>query len=69
MKILSFVEDLEIIKKILKHLDLWDINARPPAKRANATPSNIQIDYSYCQVATSDDDLYVDAEYPEAISA
>ncbi len=47
MKILSFMEDLEIIKKILKHLDWWDLKARPPTKRAKATPSNIHIDYSY----------------------
>ncbi len=69
MKILSFMEDSEIIKKILKHLNLWDLKARPRPKRANATPSNIHIDYSYCQVPTSDDYLFVDAEYPEAISA
>ena len=30
---------------------------------------NIDIDYSYSQVPGSDDYLYVDAEYPEAISA
>lgn len=27
MKILSFIEDPEVIKKILKHLGLWDIKA------------------------------------------
>ena len=69
MKILSFIEDPEIIEKILKHLDLWDVKPRPPPKRGNTLPSNIHIDYSYSQVPTSDDYLYVDAEYPEAISA
>jgi hypothetical protein len=29
MRILTFIEDEEVIKKILKHLDLWSINARP----------------------------------------
>ncbi len=29
MKILSFIEDPEIIKKILKHLDLWDLKSKP----------------------------------------
>jgi hypothetical protein len=62
------MEDSEIIKKILKHLNLWDLKARPlsepeATKRSNATPSNIHIDYSYCQVPTSDDYPYVDAEY------
>jgi hypothetical protein len=28
MKILSLMEDLEIVKKILKHLNLWDLKAR-----------------------------------------
>ena len=30
MRILAFIEDEEVIKKILKHLGLWDIKARPP---------------------------------------
>ena len=30
MKILSFIEDPEIVKKILKHLGLWEVKARPP---------------------------------------
>jgi len=29
MKILAFIEDEEVIKKILKHLGLWDQKARP----------------------------------------
>ncbi len=28
MKILSFIENEEVIKKILKHLGLWDIKTR-----------------------------------------
>jgi hypothetical protein len=44
MKILSFIEDPEVIKKILKHLGLWDIKARPPPK-ATAPPPNLRIDY------------------------
>ena len=49
MRILAFIEDPEIIKKILKHLDLWDLKVRPPP-RANAPPSNIHIDKSDSQV-------------------
>ena len=45
MKILSFIEDPEVIKKILKHLGLWDIKARPLPK-ATATPPDFHIDYS-----------------------
>jgi len=79
MAIISFIEDPEIVKKILKHLDLWDLKARPPPK-AKAPSPNIHIDYSLrgvgpygpeadSQVPTSDDYLYVDVEYPEAFSA
>jgi hypothetical protein len=32
MKIISFIEDEEVIEKILKHLGLWDLKARPPPK-------------------------------------
>jgi hypothetical protein len=39
IKILFFIVELEIIKKILKHLDLRDLKARPFPKRANATSS------------------------------
>jgi len=68
MKIISFIENEEVIKKILKHLGLWKVKARPPP-RANASPPDVQIDYSDSQVPTSEDYLYADAEYPEAISA
>ena len=68
MKILSFIESPEVIKKILKHLGLWEVKAMPPP-RANASPPDVHIDYSDSQVPTSEYYLYVDAEYPEAISA
>ena len=54
MKILSFIEDPEVIKKILKHLGLWDIKARPPPK-ATATPPDFHIDYSDSQVPPCED--------------
>ena len=28
--IISLIDDAEIIKKILKHLDLWDVRRKPP---------------------------------------
>ena len=82
MKILSFIEDPEIIKKILKHLDLWNLKARPPP-RANALPNNIEphLDYSDSQLPPparnaaqreaggSYDYLYGDEQYPEGPSA
>ena len=41
MRILAFIEDKDVIKKILKHLGMWAIKARPPPKRANGPPLNI----------------------------
>ena len=34
---ISFIEDEEVISKILKHLGLWEVKQRPPP-RANALP-------------------------------
>jgi hypothetical protein len=63
MKILYLIEDPEIIKKILKHLNLWNVKPRPPPK-ANDLPINIQIDYSDSQVPPCEDYLYCDPDYP-----
>jgi hypothetical protein len=62
MKVISVIEDEEIIKKILKHLGLWDRNppqlrrvkARPPPKATG--PPKVQeysIDYSVSQLPES----------------
>jgi hypothetical protein len=45
------IEDEEIVKKILKHLGLWDRKARPPPKATG--PPKVQeysIDYSFSQL-------------------
>ena len=70
MKVISVIEDEEVIKKILKHLGLWDREARPPPK-ATGPPEIPQysIDYSDSQLPVSDKWLYVDPEYPEAYPA
>ena len=62
MRILSFIEDSEIIIKILKHLDLWDVRRKPPA-RANGPPTESFINYD--QSSSPDaDDYIIDADYP-----
>ncbi len=39
MKSISFIEDLDIIEKILRHLNLWDIrNHDPPAQQQPYIP-------------------------------
>ena len=75
MKILSFIEDPEIIKKILKHLDLWDLKDRLPPKRAKVPPPTAHIDDSHrgvgpygleadSQVPPCEDYLCKDPDYP-----
>ncbi len=64
MQILAFIEDEDVIKKILKHLGMWAIKARPPQKRANGLPLNIHIDFSNSQIPPSEDYLYCDPDYP-----
>jgi len=75
MRIIAFVEDEEVIKKILKHLGLWEFKPRPPPKATGpAKISEYSIDYSISQLPVSDnlsrasgsnDYLHVDPEYPE----
>ena len=63
---LLLIEDSEIVKKILKHLGLWNKKARPPLK-ANSpqmTPE-YHIDYTDSQLPVTDNYLYVDPVYPE----
>jgi hypothetical protein len=79
MKIISVVENEKVIKKILKHLGLWDVKTRPPPKATG--PSKIadyNIDYSTTQLSVSDnlsrasrsnEWLYFDPEYSEAFPA
>ena len=66
MRIIAFIEDDEVIKKILKLLGLWDKKARPPPKE-NSPPmtSEYHIDYMDYQLPVSDKWLYVDPVYPE----
>jgi hypothetical protein len=63
MKIISFIEDEDVISKILKHLGLWEVKQRPPP-RAKAPPRNIHIDYTVSQIPSYEDDLYCDPDYP-----
>ncbi|MBW1775073.1 MAG: hypothetical protein JRJ82_19640, partial [Deltaproteobacteria bacterium] len=70
MKVISAIEDEEGIKKILKHLDLWELKERPPPRMAKAQPLYTEpyIDYSDSQVIPSDNGFYVDRTYPADFS-
>jgi hypothetical protein len=60
--IISFIEDQAVIKAILKHLDLWLIRSRPPAK-APAPPSRQYATDDTCQTIP-DNAAYGDPDYP-----
>jgi len=70
MKILSFIEGPEIIKKILKHLGLWDVKPRPrPCTKVDSEETRTIMEGSFSQRLPSDNWLYVDPEYPDIFPA
>ena len=62
MKIISFIEDEEVIDKILNHLGLWEVKARPPPKVKTASVT-IYLDDSESQIS-SPDSFYPPPDYP-----
>ena len=60
MRIIAFIEEQEIVKKILKHLGLYLVRSKPPAR---APPRDLWLDSPYSQVPDSDDYLHTDPEY------
>jgi hypothetical protein len=56
MRIISFIEDREVIKTILKHLGLWLVKSRPTPK-AHAPPAGYIMDH-FSQLPMNDDHLY-----------
>ena len=70
MRIIALIEDEEVIKKILKHLGLWEAKARPPPKVKAPFPT-IYLDDSESQIfrpcsrqVLSPDSFYVHLDYP-----
>jgi hypothetical protein len=59
MRIIAFIEGEEVFKTILKHLDLWEVDAKPPSK-GKAPSAMISIDYSDSQVPFSAPSLQYD---------
>ena len=62
MRIISFIEDEGIIKKVLKHLDLRDIRPKPPPC-ANGPPTEAFIIYNESS-SSSADDYIINVDYP-----
>ena len=55
LKLTSFIEDGETIRKILEHVGLWLATARPTPK-AHAPPHRY-IDNTYCQLPSYEEDF------------
>jgi hypothetical protein len=62
MRIISFIEDDQLVKKILQHLDLWDVKRKPPPC-ANGPPPEAFIIYDESSVPSADDYI-IDVDYP-----
>jgi hypothetical protein len=62
MRIIAFIEDQQIVKKILQHLDLWHVKPKPPP-RANDPPAEAFIIYNESS-SPSADDYIIDVDYP-----
>ena len=61
LKIISFIEDKQIVKKILRHLDLWDVRRKAPAC-ANSLPPETFIIYDESSWPSTDDYI-IDTDY------
>ena len=57
-----FIEDEEVIEKILNQLGLWDVKARPPP-RAKGASITIYLDDSEPQILSLDS-FYAHPHYP-----
>jgi hypothetical protein len=62
MRIISFIEDQDVVKTILKHLGLWLIRSRPPAK-AHAPPAREYAVDGSCHSAFPDHAAHGDPNY------
>jgi hypothetical protein len=62
MRIIAFIEDEEVIEKILKHLGLCEAKARPPPKVKAPFPT-IYLDDSESQILFPDS-FYAHPDYP-----
>ena len=54
MRIIAFIDDQQIVKKILQHLDLWDVKRKPPP-RSNDPPTESFIIYDETSSPGADD--------------
>ena len=60
MRVIAFIEEMDVIRKVLKHLGLWDDRPRP---KANPPPA-AEREYIIEDAVPSADDIAVDPIYP-----
>jgi hypothetical protein len=60
MRIIAFIENQQVIKKILTHLGLYLVRSRPPPR---APPKDFWFESPYSQVPDSEDYLHTDPDY------
>jgi len=63
IRMIVFIEEMGVIRKILKHLDLWD-DKRKSMAAANS-PQSAELQYTIKDAIFSADDMTVDQIYPE----
>ena len=71
MRIISFIEDREVIRAILNHLELWLVKSRPipkahapPALNQHGSgPAGYVLDH-FSHLPMNDDHLHRDPDYP-----
>jgi hypothetical protein len=61
MRIISFIEDAQVIRDILKHLGIWLVRSRPPPKIHD--PPNREYAAANLQIQPHNDTIYGDPEY------
>ena len=64
MRIISFIEDRQVIRNILTHLGLWLFRSRPPPKiRTGITLSESKTSDSFAHPPHLHADAYADPQY------
>jgi len=61
MRVISAIDDRQVIRAILEHLGLWLVRSRPPPKIHD--PPNIEYAAADLQIQPHSDIIYGDKEY------
>ena len=62
MRVINFIKDRGVIKKMLQHLGIWLVNSHSPSQ-IKPISTDYSIDYSDSQLQHNDDLIYIDPGY------